>query len=55
MVSDPVRHNGRIEHLPARTALPGVVGADEIVKFFGEHFTFAPGTLHVNSPLFCYL
>jgi hypothetical protein len=46
LVSDPVCHNGGIEHLSARTALPGVIRADEIIKFFCEHFTFASGAFH---------
>jgi hypothetical protein len=49
LVSDPVCHNGGIEHLSARTALPGVIRADEIIKFFCEHFTFASGAFHGES------
>jgi hypothetical protein len=50
VVAGPVRQNGRIEHLSATGALPGVKGADKIIKFLSEHSALAAWTMHGNPP-----
>jgi hypothetical protein len=42
----PVRHNGRVQDLPAAGAFPGVERPDEVEVLLGEHPSFAFRAFH---------
>jgi hypothetical protein len=50
VAAGPVGQNGRIKHLSATGALPGIKSADKIIEFFSEHSALAAWTLHGNPP-----
>jgi hypothetical protein len=50
VAAGPVGQNGRIKHLSAAGALPGIKSADKIIKFLSKHSALAAWTLHSNPP-----
>lgn len=50
VATGPIDHNDSIKHLSATSALPGIKGADIIIKFLSEHSAFTAWTLHSSPP-----
>ena len=52
IIPGPIGNDSRIQKFSAASALPGIEGADKIIKFFCEHTTFATWTMHGIPPTF---
>ena len=50
IIPGPIGNDSGIQQFSAAGTLPGIEGADKIIKFLSEHATFATWTMHGIPP-----